>query len=166
MERFAGTDVLIDVIDAHRVDGDLESMTEEVEAMMVEGTPEIAPERDVWDGENGSELDGEHDGEQSQAQDGPDMADTQDQDDPAPDADNAAADPASRFTLIGCAFQDLPHRPVVDESYFTLIEDDDDDGRMKIIADIRYLDSRRDVGRGKAISAAEWKLWTQLYATD
>lgn len=52
---------------------------------------------------------------------------------------------------LGCEYGALPRAAHADEDF---VEDD------KITADIRYLDSRKDVGPGQAISSAEWKLWT------
>lgn len=69
--------------------------------------------------------------------------------------------------LLGCAFEDLPRHTAAGEDYGGITsEPGAGEKRMKILADIRYLDSRRDVGRGKAISSAEWKRWTDIYGTD
>ncbi|EKC99093.1 hypothetical protein A1Q2_06634 [Trichosporon asahii var. asahii CBS 8904] len=161
MERFAGQDVRIDVVDAGRVDGDTED-----EESSAATTPEPEPDQSTTAPAVGGlqdQLDQQHD---AQAQNTSIGTETPPQ---IGNGDNATPPPAPipRRTLIGCAYEDLPRREVRDVNYFSLIEEDEDDSRhMKIVADIRYLDSRRDVGRGKPISSAEWKLWTELYATD
>lgn len=153
LERFAGRNVRIDIVDAGRLDGETE--VEPISTTEV-GAPKT--DRSATDAPSGTAATTVGQETNAQAQVAVSNAA------PAQDAPPSATPVAD--VLLGCAYEDLP-RTAADEDYGGITsESEAGERRMKILAEIRYLDSRRDVGRGKVISSAEWKRWTDIHATD